>query len=93
MARRDFSKKEWLAIDKVTFIRKKWRKFRNIPFKMLFNKINPFYFTALNSRYLNLLRRESYKRPLIREIIRDSNVLASSALEKIMKKEINAVSK
>ena len=84
LAKKEFDKRIWSPIDKISSIRKKWRIPNKIPLTDLVSGVNPLLAYQLNSRYWDVFHNINRLNKInVRKLAVEMHALAESAWAKI----------
>lgn len=84
IAKKDFSRQEWKAIETVSSIRSCWKELKVIPMTRLSSKLNPLLQYQLNSRIVDLFAdAKKINRIDVKSIVNDMHRLSESAWSKV----------
>ena len=92
IAKKDFSRDCWKAIDNASLTRNKWKRFPRLPLADFLSKINPLLFYQLNFRVIDLVRSSGMKNNInAGSIAKGMLGLSEEAWKKVRKNAIKQI--
>src|SRR3989338_10241853 len=86
IAKKDFSKEEWKAIEKTTLIRSNWKPQATFPLIDPYLKINPILYCQLNSGLMDMFEDVKKTNNIdIKSLVKEMHALSESAWSRIKK--------
>ena len=86
IAKKDFSKKEWDAIDYVSSLRKSWKSPKNLSLIIPYAKVNPLLAYQVNSKYWDAMHNIIKLNKMdMKKLVNGMKILVDSASDKIQK--------